>query len=78
MSRSITKLQLTNAFRYLDTLRNSGRTNMFNAPTFMQRELNYNRAEAVRCWKLWTDTFCGESLNARIKAAHSLLKDQQD
>lgn len=57
-------------FDYLDELRESGRTNMFGAPAYMERELGWPRLKAVRVWVMWKNTFDHErSVEERVGAA---------
>lgn len=58
--------QLLEGFQYLDELRESGVTNMFGAPTYMERELGYERQEAVNVWTAWKDTFDGRTVEQRV------------
>ena len=61
---------LQREFEYLDALRESGRTNMFGAPQFMQDELGMDKIDAVHSWKIWMKTFDGVTpLAERIKQA---------
>ncbi len=48
----------TEMFEYLDDLRESGITNMYGAPAYLEREFDLNREESVAVWKKWADTFC--------------------
>lgn len=53
--------ELTEAFEYLDELRESGRTNMLGAAEYVVDELGWERAEAPEATSLWMKTFDGES-----------------
>ncbi len=44
-------------FEYLDELRKSGAINMFGAPPHLAREFHLPKAEAIKIWGLWADTF---------------------
>lgn len=48
-------------FRYLDDLRESGVTNMFGAPAYLEREFNLGKAEAKAIWVRWTENFAGDA-----------------
>ena len=58
--------QLLEGFAYLDRLRASGITNMFGAPAYMERELGYEKTEAVNVWGKWCDTFSEDSVEDRV------------
>jgi hypothetical protein len=49
--------ELIEAFEYLDELRESGRTNMYAAPGYLQQELAWDRNAALEATKLWMNTF---------------------
>lgn len=49
--------ELTEAFEYLDELRESGRTNMFGAAGYVVDELGWARNEAVQATRMWMETF---------------------
>lgn len=60
------------AFRYLDRLRESGRTNMWGAAVYMAAEMGISEAEARTFHSQWMDTFDGESsLETRVAKAQS-------
>jgi len=42
---------------YLDVLRESGKTNMFGAGSWLKNEFGVSSAEAVVILKYWMDTF---------------------
>ena len=44
-------------FNFLDGLRNSGKMNMFGAPTILQENYGLNRQDAMSIWKEWTEKF---------------------
>jgi hypothetical protein len=53
--------QLIEGFEYLDDLRLSGRTNMFGAAPYVERELGYTKNEARNITLKWMETFDGQS-----------------
>jgi len=53
----LTVAELTEAFEYLDDLRNDGSTNMYAAPAYVQRDLCWPKHEAAAACKAWRDTF---------------------
>ncbi len=64
-----TSEQLTEAFEYLDELRESGRTNMFGAPAYVENELGWERQDARTVTGLWMDTFTPDTaLEDRVSA----------
>lgn len=69
MADLLTEEALTEAFEYLDELRESGRTNMFAAPMFVRDELGWDKGEATAATKLWMNTFSLEPVEARIAEA---------
>jgi len=44
-------------FEYLDTLRESGVTNMFGASPHLQQAFDLSRSEAKAILKLWMESF---------------------
>ncbi len=63
-------LELVDYFDYLDDLRESGRTNMFGAGTFLREEHGLTRHEASVVLTAWMDTFDGSSKSdERVDAA---------
>ena len=40
-----------------DVLRESGVTNMFGAPTYVQEEFEITKKESIELWKEWIETF---------------------
>jgi hypothetical protein len=48
-------------FRYLDTLRESGVTNMFGAAPYLEAEFGLPQGEARGILSKWMSTFDGES-----------------
>jgi hypothetical protein len=64
--------QIREAFEYLDELRESGRTNMFGAQAYVERELGWPRADASAATRLWMETFDHEvSMADRVAKATS-------
>lgn len=53
--------ELAGHFRYLDKLRESGRTNMWDAPRFLMAARAMDEDEAKITFGFWQDTFDGES-----------------
>jgi len=53
----LTADELTEAFEYLDQLRASGRTNMWNASAYIVRELCWPPHEASEATVLWIRTY---------------------
>lgn len=49
---------------YLDKLRESGRTNMFGAPAFIQRKFRMSFADACKVCSYWMATFPRQSSGA--------------
>jgi len=67
---NVDKDQLTEAFEYLDELRESGITNMFGASTYVERDLAYGRKEARECVTLWMSTYDGDlEVSDRVEKA---------
>lgn len=65
---------LTEAFEYLDELRESGDTNMFGARPYLQREFpRYSDDTARSVLKAWMDSFDGET-----SAAERVAKANKD
>jgi uncharacterized protein with beta-barrel porin domain len=64
---------LTEAFEYLDELRESGRTNMMAGAQYLQIECGWDRAEARKAHAAWMTTFSRDlSVAERVaKAAAS-------
>lgn len=61
--------QLTEAFEYLDDLRESGATNMFGAPAYVTRDLAFSKRDAMELTSLWMKTFDGEtSVDDRVNS----------
>lgn len=51
-------------FRYLDSLRDSGKTNMFGAVPYLQREfpeLEFDQGKAQSILRAWMDAFSESS-----------------
>jgi hypothetical protein len=48
---------LESVFDYLDQLRESGRTNMYGAASYVEVEMDLPRGQASRCLILWMQTF---------------------
>jgi hypothetical protein len=42
---------------YLDDLRDSGVTNMFAAPSYLQNEFALDKKTSVAYWSYWAETF---------------------
>lgn len=53
--------ELAGHFRYLDELRESGRTNMWGAPAYLRAERYLDEDEANVVHGQWMDTFDGKS-----------------
>jgi hypothetical protein len=67
---SFTADELTEAFEYLDALRESGRTNMWAAHGFLCRDLLWPDKEANEATGLWMQTFSKERpVEARVAQA---------
>lgn len=56
---------VTEAFEFLDDLRDSGVTNMFGACPYLIEEFALTRAEASTILKGWMSTFDGRSVDQR-------------
>ena len=57
-------------FEYLDTLRESGVTNMYGAGRYLQDDFGLNRTEATRILSMWMQTFDEErTIDERLDAA---------
>jgi hypothetical protein len=64
--------ELIEAFEYLDELRESGRTNMFGAASYIHDELCWEKNEALEALKLWMETFDHEqTVEERVAKALS-------
>jgi hypothetical protein len=44
-------------FRFLDSLRESGKVNMFGAPQVLQQAFGFDRKTATEFFTAWTRTF---------------------
>ena len=47
----------TRAFTFYNNLRDSGVTNMFGAPPFMEKEMGVTKAAAMEAWTDWIASF---------------------
>ena len=52
-----TNMQDQEFFAYLDELRESGVTNMFHAPAYLQREFGLTQRESFDVFGRWTEAF---------------------
>lgn len=50
-------LELEEYFEYLDELRESGVTNMFSAPSYLQDRYSLDKVTARAVFTVWTETF---------------------
>lgn len=53
----MTKIEIKKYFTYLDALRNSGVTNMFNAIPYVQYRFRVPHSQGKQILKLWILTF---------------------
>lgn len=60
---------LSEAFEYLDELRESGRTNMWGSHAFVRDELMWQPAEAEAAVKYWMNTFSDAPVAERVAKA---------
>ena len=60
---------LLEAFEFLDELRESGRTNMFGAPAYLQDEMDWARNEAIAAAQCWMETFSADPVADRVDRA---------
>lgn len=69
-------VQLTKYFAYLDKLRLSGKTNMYGAASFVQKQFACGSIEADKATGMWMDTFDdNKKLSERVQEA---LKPSRD
>jgi hypothetical protein len=61
--------ELTEAFEYLDDLRESGVTNMFGASSYVVSVLGWPRTEARSATQLWMQTFSNKTVSDRVEEA---------
>lgn len=59
---------LTEQFRYLDMLRESGRTNMLRAWPYIEEEFSLSKDEAKLVLHSWIKSFSVESPEVRAKS----------
>ena len=69
----IGEADLTDAFRYLDVLRESGVTNMYAATPYVIRDCGMKRPVAIAVLSAWIRTFNREDVPA-IRARAALAK----
>ena len=58
---SFTVQEVTEAFAFLDELRESGVTNMFGSGQYVQDDLGYTKREAFSLVADWMKTYDGDS-----------------
>ncbi len=69
MAKAIKGLKaLTEAFGYLDMLRESGVTNMYGAAPYLMRDLGRPREQAVKELSAWMESFSDNSPEDRALA----------
>ena len=56
--------QLTEYFRFLDVLRDSGRTNMFGAGEYLEEEFSLSKQEARMILNKWMESFTEDEVPA--------------
>jgi hypothetical protein len=70
MSTTLTAEELTEAFGYLDELRQSGRCNMFGASSYLRAEKLWDVRKAREATLLWMETFSNDlTLEERVDKA---------
>ena len=69
MTDKLDKDALTEAFEYLDDLRESGRANMWGASGYVVEELKWDSASALLATGLWMNTFDDTPAECRVDAA---------
>lgn len=57
MTKAISKPEWQKYFDYLDKLRESGRTNMFGAGAYLERDFLLSRSEAHQVLQTWMTEF---------------------
>lgn len=67
-ARESDNVNTTEAFEYLDGLRESGATNMFGAAPYLQGEFGLSRADAHRLTLAWMETFSRDKTAAERAA----------
>lgn len=68
-------LELEEYFEYLDELRESGVTNMFAAPSYLQDRYSLDKVTARVVFKVWADTFDPDTdLDDRVVEGLDLLE----
>lgn len=65
-----TREELIEGFRYLQELRESGRTNMYGAIPFMVSELRWREPLAREVWDLWVNLEDGCSTPEELTDRH--------
>lgn len=74
-----TATELTEAFEYLDELRKSGRTNMWAAGLFVERELGWSPKAAADVTGLWMETFSRDaSVAERVAQCTTPARDGEE
>ena len=61
-------------FRYLDMLRESGKTNMFDAVPYLVKAFNITKYDAQRHLVKWMETFESEKIGAKNRVKKSELE----
>lgn len=65
----LTKENLRKYFEHLDSLRESGVTNMLAAPAFLRHAFRIDAPTSHKVFGLWSDTFNDTALDQRVEAA---------
>jgi hypothetical protein len=66
----LTENELFEAFEYLDELRESGVTNMFGAPAYVESDLGWTKKQSMDAAMLWMSTFDDElTMSQRVEKA---------
>lgn len=60
---------LTDAFKFLDRLRDGGSVNMWGATPYVKSALDLSEEDARSAHSKWMDTFDGRSVKDRVAAA---------
>lgn len=72
-----TQSEVIEVFEYLDALRESGRTNMWGASAYVERELGIPKSRASELTGMWMRTFDGE-ISVENRAAIALANPSQN
>ena len=61
LTEAYSQSEITAIFQYLDSLRESGITNMYGSPQYLQDAFDLDSTLAKEFFKLWAETFSRET-----------------